>query len=185
MQELKVLYNNEKFDIVDINSIIGLKTKTMSVAILPYTIDENGLIVNVGILKEYNPFRPNNYAFTLITGTIESKDEDILKTAIRELSEEGGITCSPDEMGRWVYLGNFYTSKNSDQIIPTLAVNVTNLKINKPIGDGSEKEKLSSFIMIPANEIVASDELLPLGAFLRLFNYFYTETLQNLKEPQV
>jgi 8-oxo-dGTP pyrophosphatase MutT (NUDIX family) len=177
MKDFKVLHSESNFEVVEVAQMVGLKYKTMTIAIMPYTVDENGLVLTTGFLKEYNPFRQGDYAFTLITGTVEDQDEDLINTAIRELKEEGGITCSREDISRWIYLGNFYPYKNSDLMIPTFAVDVTGLEIKEPKGDGSAKEEKSSFEMIPVSEAITSDETLPLAAFLRLFNYFYSKTV--------
>ena len=66
-------------------------------------------------------------------------------------------------------------------MIPTFAVDVTNLEMTSPEGDGSKKESLSKFRLLPVHEGIATDEALPLAAFLRLFNYFYTRAVENGK----
>ena len=177
--EHKILHTDKYFDVVEVNGQRGFKTKSMSIAVMPFTVDENDQIHSVGFLKEYNPFREGNYALTIITGTVENEDDDLIDTAIRELDEEGGIVCPSEEKKRFIYLGNFYPYKDSDRMVPTFAVDVTGLEINKAEGDGSKVEELSTFHMMPVNEGIATDELLPLGAFLRLFNYFYMRTLQS------
>ena len=182
MKDFKVLHSEKNFDVVEASEVVGLKYKTMTIAVMPYTVDENGLVLSTGFLREYNPFRQGNYAFTLITGTVENEDEDLISTAIRELKEESGFTCDREEVSRWIYLGNFYPYKNSDLMIPTFAVDVTGLEREEPQGDGSEKEEKSTFEMVPVSEAITSDESLPLAAFLRLFNYFYSKTVDLEKE---
>jgi hypothetical protein len=46
-------------------------------------------------------------------------------------------------------------------------------------GDGSEKEKKSKLVMKNVSEGIASDEGLVLAAFLRLFNYMYSKSMNN------
>jgi 8-oxo-dGTP pyrophosphatase MutT (NUDIX family) len=158
---------------------VGFKAKSMSIAIMPFTTDENSIVDKIGFLKEFNPFRDGNYANTLITGTVETEDEDLVQTAIRELKEEGGIECPQDQIGRIIYLGNFYPYKDSDRMVPTFAIDVTGLTLGEPEGDGSKKEELSSFHLGPVTDAMSTDELLPLAAFLRLFNFFYQKTLPS------
>lgn len=181
MKDYKVLYAGEKFDVVEVNGQRGLKAKSMSIAVMPYTVDENGMLREMGFLKEYNPFRENDYAITMITGTVETEDEDLISTATRELEEEGGLTVPTSEKQRWIYLGNFYPSKDGDQIIPTFAVDVTGIARKEAEGDGSIKEDKSEFMMIPVTEAMTTDEALPLATFLRLFNYFYAKTVANVQ----
>jgi hypothetical protein len=181
MKDFKTIHSDRYFDVVEIDGQVGFKSKLMSVAVMPYTVDERGTVENLGMLIEYNPFREGDYANTLITGTVETEDTDLIETAIRELKEEGGIICPPEDRKRFIYLGNFYPYKDSDRMIPTFAVDVTNLEMTSPEGDGSKKESLSKFRLLPVHEGIATDEALPLAAFLRLFNYFYTRAVENGK----
>jgi len=93
MKDYKVLFSEKNFDVVEVMGQVGFKAKSMSIAIMPFTTDENSIVDKIGFLKEFNPFRDGNYANTLITGTVETEDEDLVQTAIRELKEEGGIEC--------------------------------------------------------------------------------------------
>jgi 8-oxo-dGTP pyrophosphatase MutT (NUDIX family) len=160
--------------------MVGLKQKTTSVAIMPYTVDEHGMVKQVGLLKEYNPFREDDYCHTLITGTIEDDDEALLFTAQRELKEEGGFEVPPNENNRWIFLGVFYPYKDSDRQVPTFAVDVTGLTQGEPTTDGSQKEQLSKLEFLPTNQIMITDETLALAAFLRLFNFFYAKSMGNV-----
>lgn len=180
MKNYKTLKEFDKFDVVDVDGFIGIKLKTMSVAVMPFTIDENGMIDTIGLLKEYNPFREGDYSHTLITGTIDYEDDSLLYTAKRELKEEGGYEIPDTDNEKWIYLGNFYPYKDSDRQIPTFAVDVTGIKAGEPKTDGTKKEKLSSLEMIASNNIMITEEMLPLSAFLRLFNYFYQKTIGNV-----
>lgn len=177
MKDYKVLYSDSTFDVVEVMGQRGFKSKTMSVAVMPFTTDENSIVDKIGFLKEFNPFREGDYANTLITGTVESEDDDLIQTVIRELKEEGGIECPQEQVSRIIYLGNFYPYKDSDRMVPTFAIDVTGLTMSDPEGDGSKKEELSSFHLAPVTDAMSTDELLPLAAFLRLFNFFYSKTL--------
>jgi 8-oxo-dGTP pyrophosphatase MutT (NUDIX family) len=176
MKEFKTLKSFKNFDVIQIEGHQKIKMKTMSVAVMPFTTDDTGMISKIGLLKEYNTLREGDFCHTLITGTIDNEDEDLLSTAKRELTEEGGFITPPEENQRWIYLGNFFPYKDSDRQVPTFAVDVTGLSQSKPEGDGSKKEELSELIMMPSNEILVSEETLALAAFLRLFNYFYLKS---------
>jgi 8-oxo-dGTP pyrophosphatase MutT (NUDIX family) len=180
MKNYKTLKEFEKFDIVDVEGHVGMKLKTMSVAVMPFTIDDNGMIDKIGLLKEYNPFREGDFSHTLITGTIDYEDDSLLYTAKRELKEEGGYEVPDNENLRWIYLGNFFPYKDSDRQVPTFAVDVTGVEPKEPQTDGTKKEELSKLEMIPSNNIMITEEMLPLSAFLRLFNYFYQKTIGNV-----
>lgn len=176
MKEFKTLKSFKNFDVIQIEGHQKIKMKTMSVAIMPFTVDDVGMILEIGLLKEYNTLRSGDFCHTLITGTIDNEDEDLLSAAKRELIEEGGFTTPPSENERWIYLGNFFPYKDSDRQVPTFAVDVTGLPKLKPDGDGSKKEELSELIMMASNEIMITEEALALAAFLRLFNYFYLKS---------
>jgi 8-oxo-dGTP pyrophosphatase MutT (NUDIX family) len=180
MKNYKTLKEFEKFDIVDVEGHVGMKLKTMSVAVMPFTIDDNGMIDKIGLLKEYNPFREGDFSHTLITGTIDYEDDSLLYTAKRELKEESGYEVPNNENLRWIYLGNFFPYKDSDRQVPTFAVDVTGIEPKEPQTDGTKKEELSKLEMIPSNNIMITEEMLPLSAFLRLFNYFYQKTIGNV-----
>ncbi len=182
MKAFNVLYENEKFDVIQIDNITGLNVKTVSVGIMPFTIDKNesDLVEQVGLLKEYNPFRDNNFCYTLITGIVEKEDETLLDTAKRELLKEGGFDVPADENHRWIYLGTFFPYKDSNKYIPTFAVDVTDLSQSPLVTDGSVKELNSVLEFLPVNQIMITEETLPLSAFLRLFNYYYQKSLGNV-----
>jgi hypothetical protein len=176
MKEFNTLQKFKNFDVIEIEGHEKIKMTKMSVAVMPYTIDENRLVDKVGLLREYNTLREGDYCHTLITGTIDYEDDSLLYTAKRELKEEGGFETPDNENERWLYLGNFFPYKDSDRQVPTFAVDVTGLEQTEPKTDGSKKESLSRLEMIPANNIMISEETLVLAAFLRLFNYFYLKT---------
>jgi len=182
MTDFKILYEGKNFDVIEIEDITGLKMKSVSVAIMPFIIDttEADLVEQVALLKEFNPFRDNNFCYTLITGTVDKEDETLLDTAKRELLEEGGFEVPETENHRWIYLGTFFPYKDSDRHVPTFAVDVTGLMQKPPITDGSEKEAKSTLEFLPVNQIMVTEETLPLSAFLRLFNYYYQKSLGNV-----
>jgi 8-oxo-dGTP pyrophosphatase MutT (NUDIX family) len=178
---MKVLFETPYFDLVKIENKHGFHMKIISVAILPYTVNESGIIDKIGVLHEWNQLREGNYADTLITGTIEDTDADAYETAVRELYEEGGIDLRNDSNEAWTFLGNFNDSKDSDREYPTFAVNVTGKELTPPTTDGSEKEEKSSLKMVSVNEALQSNETLLLAAFLRLFNIMYQKSFNNAK----
>ena len=181
MKEYKVLKSFKRFDVIQIEGHEKIKMKSMSVGVLPFTVDDMKMISKVGLLKEYNTMREGDFCHTIITGTVDDKDADLLSTAKRELAEEGGYTTPDDENARWIYLGNFYPYKDSDRQVPTFAVDVTGLSAKTPETDGSKKEMLSKLEMMPSNEIMVTEETLALAAFLRLFNYFYLKATGNVQ----
>jgi 8-oxo-dGTP pyrophosphatase MutT (NUDIX family) len=179
MEKYNVLHSEKAFDVIETEGMVGLKSKTMSVAIMPYLVDSQGMIERIGMLKEFNPFRAGGYANTLITGTVETEDDLLFETVIRELEEEGGYKVPEGQRERIIFLGAFFPYKDSDRMIPTFAVDVTGLQKSEPAGDGSEKESLSEFVEVPTTDVMITSELLPLAAFLKLFNYFIQKSIAS------
>ncbi len=169
----ETLLDSKYFSVIKRNDSYGLTMKIVSVAVLPYTVDSYGLPAQLGILFEHNEFRPGK-AETIITGSIDPSDMDVLTTAKRELLEEGGFEAPEDT--RWTFLGNLYTDKSMDRAYPTFAVDVTGLKQGEAVGDGSHMEENSKLIMTDISKGITSDETLTLAAYLRLMNYFYQKT---------
>jgi hypothetical protein len=180
MKQYKTLFSDRWFDVVDVEGQIGLKNKHMSVGVLPYRVDEHGLISEIGLLHELNYFREGNYSDTLITGTIEYEDDSLILTAVRELKEEGGFELPEDNTERWIFLGPIYLYKNSDQMVPVFAVDVTGIEQKDASGDGSDKENQSYLKMVPVSDGISSDESLVLSSFIRLFNYMYAKSTGNI-----
>lgn len=178
---MKIIAETPYFDFVQFTEKSGLRIKMPSVAVLPYTVDAIGIVDKIGILKEYNQLREGSIANTLITGSIETWDEDTLATAVRELYEEGGFNMQDAPLEKWTYLGGFYDSKDTDRVMPTFAVDVTGVEQIPATGDKTEQEKKSVLEMTDVNTAVQYNELLVLGSFLRLFNIMYQKSFKNAK----
>ena len=180
MKQYKTLFTDHWFDVVEVKGQTGIKTNKMSVAVLPYRVDSNSMISEIGLLNELNYFREGNFCQTLITGTIDYEDDSLLLTAIRELKEEGGFELTESDNDRWIFLGPIYPYKNSDQMIPVFAVDVTGLEQKEHEGDGTDKEELSKLEMVSVGNGIASDESLVLSSFVRLFNFMYAKTMDHV-----
>jgi len=180
MKQYKTLFTDHWFDVVEVKGQTGIKTNKMSVAVLPYRVDSNSMISEIGLLNELNYFREGDYCQTLITGTIDYEDDSLLLTAIRELKEEGGFELGEEDSDRWLFLGPIYPYKNSDQMIPVFAVDVTGLEQKSHEGDGTDKEALSKLEMVSVGNGIASDEALVLSSFVRLFNYMYAKSMDHV-----
>lgn len=165
----KLITSTPWFDVVDRDGSFGVKSTTDSVIILPYTADDQGLPLLLGVLKEMNPFRDGGFSISLVSGKEEDEDPNFLETAKRELKEESGF--SVDDNSKWFYLGTVTASKFVDAEHPCFAVNVTGLERGKAEGDGSEKEKKSEFVFIPANDVVKVKDVFVPALFLKLFKY--------------
>lgn len=177
MNKEKILGSSAYFDFVEREGMEGIVSKNDSVLILPFITDENGLPLMLGVLKEKNPFREGGYSLTVISGSSDDEDPDLLSTAKRELKEESGFDV--DDSNKWFFLGTITASKMVDAEHPCFAVDVTGMERGEAKGDGSEQEKLSDFIFIPANDVVKSKDVFIPALFLKLFKFVVGMDLYN------
>lgn len=175
--EEKILTSTPGFDVIEIDGMTGIRSTSDSVIILPFVTDDQGLPLMLGVLKERNPFREGGYSVTLISGTSDDEDPDFLETAKRELKEESGFDV-PDS-SKWCFLGTVTASKIVDAEHPCFAVDVTGINRGEAITDGSEQERLSEFIFIPANDVVKSKDVFIPAIFLKLFKFVVGMDLYN------
>jgi 8-oxo-dGTP pyrophosphatase MutT (NUDIX family) len=173
----KILASTPRFDVVDREGQIGIRSTVESVIILPFVKDDQGLPLMLGVLKERNHFREGGYSVSLISGTTEEEDPDYLATAKRELKEESGFDV--DDNDKWYFLGTVTASKMVDAEHPCFAVDVTGIKRGEATTDGSEQEKMSEFIFIPANDVVKSKDVFLPAIFLKLFKFVVGMDLYN------
>ena len=172
-----ILTSTHRFDVVDREGQIGIRSTVESVIILPFVKDDQGLPLMLGVLKERNHFREGGYSVSLISGTTEDEDPDYLATAKRELKEESGFDV--DDNDKWYFLGTVTASKMVDAEHPCFAVDVTGIKRGEATTDGSEQEKMSEFIFIPANDVVKSKDVFLPAIFLKLFKFVVGMDLYN------
>ena len=153
----KVLYSTPTFDVIEREGFTGIKSTVEPVVILPYISDDQGLPLMLGVLKERNPYRDGGYSIAPITGTSDEEDPDYLSTAKRELKEESGYEI--DDNSKWFFLGTVTATT-----------------------DGSEQEKLSKFVFIPANDVVKSKDVFIPALFLKLFKFVVGMDLYNRED---
>jgi 8-oxo-dGTP pyrophosphatase MutT (NUDIX family) len=177
MENNKILFESPNLNVVERDGMVGIVPTYMNVVIMPFVSDSQGLPLAIGILKEPNPFREGGTSISLITGTSEEEDPDLLSTAKRELEEESGFKA--EENSRWYYLGSVTSSKFVDHEQPCFAVDVTGLEKGEPKTDGSEQEKNMEFKFIPANDVVKAKDIFIPGLFLKLFKYVLGIDIQS------
>ena len=173
----KTLHETDKFQFVEREGMVGVKPLFTNVVVMPFTSDSQGLPLTVGVLKEPNPFREEGHNISLVTGTTDGDDEDLLSTAQRELYEETGLNV-PD-IKRWYYLGSVSSSKFVDHEQPCFAVDVTGVEKEVPKTDGSKMEMEAEFKFIPANDVVNVKDIFIPGLFLKLFKYVLGMEIQD------
>jgi len=134
MSDPKILFQNDFIEVIENNDRVGIKQKTPSVMILPYTLDESGNPKKLGLIAEPSAIKETKISYTIITGSPDESDVDILATAKRELSEESGYTV--EDIEKWDYLGNISTSKMVVNGNPAFGVNITGVEKEEKTGDG-------------------------------------------------
>jgi 8-oxo-dGTP pyrophosphatase MutT (NUDIX family) len=167
MSEPKILFQNEFIEVIQNKDRIGIKQKDPSVIILPYTIDNEGNPDKIGLLSEPSSIRDSKMSFTVISGSPDSDDLDILATAKRELKEEGGYNV--EDTDKWEYLGNIYASKMVVNGNPAFGVDITGMEGVKPEGDGTGFELNSKFQLVSVKEAISNDDALISCLFLKIF----------------
>ena len=126
MSDPKILFQNNNIEVIENKGIVGIKQKNPSVIILPYTTDESGNPKSLGLIAEPSSIKEDKIAYTIITGSPEDSDVDILSTAKRELKEESGYEV--DDTDKWDFLGNIQTSKLVVNGNPAFGVDITDLQ---------------------------------------------------------
>jgi 8-oxo-dGTP pyrophosphatase MutT (NUDIX family) len=176
----KIVFKSDGFDVVKEGEYSGIRTKDDSVLILPFISDDRGFPLMLGVLNEKNSFRNGGYSISVISGRPEDEDPNTLATAQRELLEETGFDVTEDE--RWYFIGTLTGTKFVDSIHPCYAVDITDLTQGEVKTDGSEQEKLSTFKLIPTNEIISVEDPFISALFLRIFKYVVGIDLYNRED---
>ena len=167
--ENKTFFENDSFKVVEREGMLGIVPLFTNVVIMPFLSDQQGLPLSIGVLKEPNPFRDGGISVSLITGTSDEDDPDLLSTAKRELMEESGFDVQDNS--RWYFLGSVTSSKFVDHEQPCFAVDVTGITKGEPQPDETEKEQNMEFKFISANDVVKAKDVFIPGLFLKLFKY--------------
>jgi len=178
--ESNLLFENKHFRVEERNGFTGMVPLFTNVVIMPFISDEQGLPLSIGVLKEPNPFRDGGMSISLISGTTEEEDPDLLSTAKRELKEESGYDVQDNK--RWFYLGSVTASKFVDHEQPCFAVNVTDVIKGESNPDDNEKENLMEFKFISANDVVKHKDIFIPGLFLKLFKFVLGFDVQNKQD---
>lgn len=165
--ESKLLRKSKNREIVEIGGRPYMKQENPSVIILPYTRDDDGLPVEVGIINEILDQRPNGISRTLISGTPDKVDKNVYQTAVRELKEESGFVV--EDIKRWRFLGTIFTSKMVVSANPCFSVDITGLVAGERETDGSQNEKDSKFELMSVDEALDLDESIVSSLIIKTF----------------
>jgi len=173
--EKKTILEGKFEDVIQIDEHYYLVSKKHRVTVLPYTIDTRGLLDKVGVIKDYN-YVFEEYDYTLINGYINADDGTNLVAANRVLYE--AITLNVPNADDWMYLGSLYNNLTSDSGIDLYCVDLGGKEIKETEEIEENKDKIK-FKMVSSEFVTSSDDTLLLAAYLRLFQYFYVNSLQK------
>jgi hypothetical protein len=162
-------------DVVEINNHYYLVSKKQRLCVLPFTISEAGILDQIGVIKDFN-YLSEKYEYTLINGYINEDDGTSLVTSNRLLFNIIGTNVTSAD--NWIYLGSLFNNLTSDSPITIYGVNISNLNI-KSNEDAVENQDKIKFEMLDTFKVVQSNESLFLAAYLRLFEWVYTNSLIN------
>lgn len=157
-----VIKDNEHFHIIH---------KLDKICVLPYTISSNGLLDTIGVIKELDILKEKSN-YTLISGYVNQDDPTNLVAANRLVFEIIGSNIKGADA--WMYLGKLTNISGGENMI--YCVNLTKVDINNS-EEVEEVKKAKKFEMINANKVVGSDDALFLASYMRLFNYFYVNSI--------
>ena len=172
--EKKIVLNGAFEVIIKENNHLYVVHKLDKICVLPYIISTEGILDKIGVIKELNILKEKNN-YTLINGYISQDDPTNLVTANKILYEIIGsnVTNADD----WEYLGIISNVLIGGNVI-IYGVNISNININQ--SEEIEKvKKIKGFELLPANKVVSSDDALFLASYMRLFNHFYVNSLQQ------
>jgi hypothetical protein len=133
------------------------------------------MLNKIGVLK-YISTLSSNLEYSLINGIINIDDETDLVAANRLMFELTNTNIT--NANAWMYLGKIRNNLIDDLGISLYCVNITNLNISSPTKlDKATKE--TQFKLINSNDIIATDDSLLLASYLRLFQFFYINSLNT------
>lgn len=173
--EKKTVLEGQWEDVISVDDHYFLISKKHRVAVLAYTIDTRGLLDRVGVVKDYN-YVSEDYDYTLPHGYISQDDGTNLVAANRVLYEIIGLNITNAD--DWMYLGSLYNNLTSDSPVDLYCVDLTQKEIKETEEVTADMNK-AKFKMIDASFVITSDDSLLLAAYMRLFNYFYVNSLSN------
>jgi 8-oxo-dGTP pyrophosphatase MutT (NUDIX family) len=166
----------QPFEIINKDSIYAVKCKKSAIAVIIYTLDENQLLDQIGIVTEINPHFPDGTYSSIVMGGVETDDVSLLSRAKIETLEETGYDVKENE--RWDYMGEIYTSKILPEPVYCYSLDVTKLETGKARGDGSKAEKNIKFELVPINMIQDMKDTILQSCFFKLFSKLYNNELK-------
>ena len=170
MEESKIVQDGKYEKIISFQDHFYIVSKKDRLCVLPYTISSEGLLDKIGVIEDYNVLTEKN-DYTLMNSYISEDDGTNLVAANRLIYSM--LKQNVAIADKWIYLGMVYSNLTSDSCIKLYAVDVSDVEVK----DSKEKK----FKMLRSSTVVTSDDMLFLAAYLRLFNFFYINSLTKDK----
>ena len=170
--EVKTLLENELQEVVKFEDNYYIINKKDVVCVLPYTLDEGGLLDKVGLIEIWND-EERKTELTLLKGFLSEDDGTNMVGANRVFYEVTGVNIT--EAANWMFLGTLFVSLYSDSPLRVYAVDVSGVEFAEQVMDENVRK---IFKMENSSTVAQSDDMLFLGAFTRLFNFFYAKSLK-------
>jgi len=169
-----IVFEGEFEEVLEVDNHLYLRSKIDQICVIPYTISKDGLLDKIGIVELWNEEEKKNIQ-SLLKGYLNEDDGTNLVGANRILYQISGTNLQ--DASRWMFLGTVYNTLESHSPIRIYGVDVTGVEVK---GQDSVRNiaDRKRFRMMESNHVIQSDDLLFLGSFTRLFNFFYTQSLK-------
>jgi hypothetical protein len=174
-EKKKIVLEGDFENVLEIDDHYYLISKKDRVAVIPYTIDSKGLLDKIGVTEDWNHVEEEK-EYTLITDYISTDDDTDLVCANRILFEIIGTNVTDAML--WMYLGKVSATLLSDSPIKLYACDITNIPV-KADEEVEEEEERKFFKLLDSSRVLQTDDMLFLSAYIRLFNYFYVNSIQE------
>lgn len=145
---------------------INVVSENPKVVVLPYAMDDAGLLCNLGVQVRHNSFFSGGSYQGVIECDWDPEDESMLEKAKRALQEKTGYIA--EDRSKWIYLCDLYLSDAHPSKRYCYAVNVTGMRSETPHGDFS-MSTLQAVRHIPDTMLQA----LFMRLFLKLYQNFF------------
>jgi hypothetical protein len=178
--EKKLILQGQFEDVIEIDKHYYLVDKKDKICVLPYILSTNGLLDKIGVIRDWN-YVEEELVYTLLNDYLNEDDSTDLVAANRILFEVIGTNVDAADL--WMYLGDLYSNMTSDSPLKIYAVDISNVEI-KADEIVEEEEQRKKFKFFDSSKVIQTDDVLFLAAYLRLFNYFYVNSLDQNKENE-
>lgn len=172
MIENKVIAESNTDRVIESNGKFYITHKIRSICVLPYDIS-NGIIDRIGVIS-IDKRVSTTLMYNMLTGPVTTDDDTDLVSANRILFNSTGI--NEPNANRWMYLGMIKLGMLDTEGTSLYAVNIS----GKPEGTGLiSNDGIGRYALVKANDIISTDDAVLLASYLRLFQFFYINSINK------